>query len=100
MGRGTLVNATIKQAQANPSSQRDADTNVIHSVEFTPGKVHDSTVLDDLLTGEKESLFADKAYAQKNRKNELRSQGVFCSILDKGWRNRPLSSKQKSKAKS
>ena len=77
MGRGTLVNATIKQAQANPSSQRDADTNVIHSVEFTPGKVHDSTVLDDLLTGEKESLFADKAYAQKNSKMSFDLRACF-----------------------
>jgi len=122
VGKGTLVDATIKQAQATPSSKRDADakftkkrgksyygykghigsdadTNVIHSVEFTPANVHDSTVFDDLITGEEKAVFADKGYAQKKRKKELRSQGVFCGILDKGWRNRPLSPKQKKRNK-
>lgn len=122
IGKGTLVDATIKQAQATPSSKRDsdaqftkkrgksyygykghiasdADTNVIHSVDFTPANVHDSTVFDDLLTGEEKAVFADKGYANKKRKTDLRGKGVFCGILDKGYRNRPLSPKQKKRNK-
>jgi len=122
IGKGTLVDATIKQAQATPKSKRDADaeftqkrgknyygykghiasdadTNVIHSVEFTPANVHDSTVFEALLTGEEQAVFADKGYANKKRKNQLRARGVFCGILDKGYRHRPLSSKQKKRNK-
>jgi IS5 family transposase len=118
IGKGTIVDATIKQAQATPKSKRDsdaeftrkrgknyygykghiasdADTNVIHSVKFTPANVHDSTVFDDLLTGEEQAVFADKGYANKRRKKQFRAHGVFCGILNKGYRNRPLSLKQK-----
>jgi IS5 family transposase len=122
VGKGTLVDATIKKAQATPASKRDADaqftkkrgtsyygykghigcdadTNVIHSVEFTPANVHDSTVFDDLITGEEQAVFGDKGYANRKRKRELRARGVFCGILDKGFRNRLLSSKQKKRNK-
>ena len=122
IGKGKLVDATIKQAQAKPSSKRDkdaqftrkrgksyygykghiasdADTNVILNVEFTPANVHDSAVFDDLITGEEKAIFADKGYANKKRKSELRNRGVFCGILDKGYRNHPLSAKQKKRNK-
>jgi transposase, IS5 family len=72
----------------------DADTNVIQSVEITPANVHDSTVFNNLITGEEKAIFADKGYANKKRKTELRGRGVFCRILDKAYRNRPLSYKQ------
>jgi IS5 family transposase len=122
IGKGTLVDATIKQAQAKPSSKRDADaeftkkrgknyygykghigsdadSNVIHSVEFTPANVHDSKVFDKLITGNEKAVFGDKGYANKKRKTALRAQGVFCGILDKGYRNRPLSPTQKKRNK-
>jgi len=122
IGKGTIVDATIKQAQAKPKSKRDADagftkkrgknyygykghigsdadTNVIHSVEFTPANVHDSTVFDDLITGKEQAIFGDKGYANKKRKKDLRAKGVYCGILDKGYRNRPLSFKQKKRNK-
>lgn len=122
IGKGTLVDATIKQAQSKPASKRDtdakftkkrgknyygykghigsdADTNVIHSVEFTPANVHDSTVFDDLITGKEKAVWGDKGYANQSRKRKLRSQGVFCGILDKGYRNRPLGTKQKRRNK-
>ena len=117
VGKGTIVDATLKQAQATPASNRDsnakftkrrgettygykghigvdADTNVIHSVEFTPANVHDTDKFDDLLIGSERRVLADKGYANKQRKKSLQEQGVNCGIMDKGYRNTPLTKKQ------
>lgn len=120
--RVTLVDATIKQAQANPGKKREPDasftkkrnktffgfkghigtdlgTGVIHSVEFTPANVHDSNKFDDVVTGNEQSVYADKGYASKKRKKELEDKGIFCGIHEKGYRNHPLSREQIAKNK-
>jgi IS5 family transposase len=109
----TLVDATIKQAQATPRSKRDKDatftkkrgktyygykghigvdlgTEVIHSVEFTSANVHDSAMFESLVHGKEKSVYADKGYANKKRKKALETKGTFCGILEKGYRNKPL----------
>lgn len=118
--KGTLVDATLKQAQATKRSGRDkdargtkkrgrfyygykghigmdSDSDVIHSVEFTSAEVHDSNKFDDLLHGKEDAVFGDKGYTNRKRKRMLREQGVFCGILDKAYRNRPLSPSQKKR---
>jgi len=120
VGQGTIVDATLKQAQANPESNRDQDatftkrggkttygykghigvdldTNIIHSVEFTGAHIHDTDKFDDLLTGAERRVLADKGYANKQRKNMLQRQGIRCGILDKGYRNTPLTKKQRKR---
>ena len=122
VGKGTIVDATLKQAQATPESNRDkdasftkrgntttygykghigvdSDTNIIHSLEFTGAHVHDSDKFDDLLTGSERKVFADKGYANKARKKMLRQQGVRCGILEKGYRDTPLTKKQRKRNK-
>jgi len=117
VGKGTLVDATLKQAQATPQSKRDQDatftsrrgkptfgykghigvdakTNIIHSVDFTPANIHDSDKFNDLLLGTERLVVADKAYASKERKEALKDRGIRCGILDKGYRNRPLTNRQ------
>jgi len=115
--RVTLVDATIKQAQATPESKRDSDatftkkrgktyygykghigvdygTGAIHSVEFTPANVHDSEMFEQCVHGKEESVYADKGYANRKRKRNLEENGVFCGILDKGYRNKKLTKAQ------
>ncbi len=117
VGKGTLVDATIKQAQAKPGSKRDRDadftkkrgkthygykghigtdldSDIIHSVEFTSASIHDTNLFPDLITEKENAVFADKGYTNKARKCNLRGKGVYCGILDKGYRNRNLTSKQ------
>ena len=55
----------------------------------------DSQKIDEWVSGDERSVFGDKAYISAERKRRLRQQGVWCGILDKGYRNRPLSEKQK-----
>lgn len=69
----------------------DLESDLIKTVTVTPANVHDSTEFDQLLTGQEQSVFADKAYAKADRKRHLRATGVYCGILDKAYRNRPLS---------
>jgi IS5 family transposase len=120
IGKGTIVDATIKQAQAKPGSNRDSDadftkkrgktyygykghiaidseTEVIKKVEFSSASIHDSNMFDSLVDQTEQVVLADKGYANQQRKRNLRSKGIFCGILDKGYRNRELSRKQKKK---
>ena len=122
IGKGTIVDATIKQAQAKPNSKRDNDadftkkrgksyygykghiamdskTEVIKKVEFTSASIHDSNMFDTLVDQTERAVLADKGYANQQRKKDLRSKGIFCGILDKGYRNRALSKKQQKKNK-
>lgn len=120
VGKGTIVDATIKQAQAKPGSKRDNDadftkkrgktyygykghiaidskTEIIKTVEFTPASIHDSNMFDSLVDQTEQAVLADKGYANQERKRNLRSKGIFCGILDKGYRNKTLSKKQQRK---
>jgi IS5 family transposase len=118
VGKGTIVDATIKQAQATPSSNKDKDANftkkrgktyygykghiaidedsqIIKRLEFTKASVHDSNEFDNLVDYTEEAVFADKGYANKSRRKKLESNGIFDGILEKGYRNKPLSKTQK-----
>lgn len=118
LGKGTIVDATIKQAQAKPNSNRDndadftikrgktyygykghiaidEDSEVIKSVEFTKASFHDSNAFDQLVDYSEQSIFADKGYANKTRRNKLEALGIFDGILAKGYRNKPLSKSEK-----
>lgn len=120
VGKGTIVDATIKQAQAKPSSKRDNDadftkkrgktyygykghiaidseTEVIKKVEFSSASIHDSNMFNSLIDETEQVVLADKGYANQQRKRNLRSKGIFCGILEKGYRNRELSRKQQKK---
>jgi IS5 family transposase len=118
VGKGTIVDATIKQAQATPSSNKDQDADftkkrgktyygykghiaidegsqIIKRFEFTKASVHDSNEFDNLIDYTEEAVFADKGYANKPRRKKLESKKIFDGILEKGYRNKPLSKIQK-----
>lgn len=120
--KGTLIDATIKEARTTPTSKRDGDADftvrrnktyygykghigmdpdsqLIRTTEFTTASIHDSDMFDHIATGKEEYVIADKGYANEKRKAQLRRRGAFCGILDKGYRNRPLSHKQKARNK-
>ncbi|NOX38640.1 MAG: IS5 family transposase, partial [Calditrichaeota bacterium] len=75
----------------------DEGSGIIRKGRFTSASVHDSQEFEKLLCGDEASVFADKAYADRSRKRQLRRQGVYCGILDKAYRNRPLSTRQKKR---
>ena len=63
----------------------------------TPANVHDSQVVDELLSSDDTAIFADKAYDSRALKRWCRGKGVYYGILAKGARNRKISSSQKKR---
>lgn len=118
--RGSLIDASLLQAQRRPGGDPDAKTTIrngkphhgykahatvdqksgiVRRLELTSAEVHDSTMFVTLLTGDERSVFADKAYSKDGRKAVLREYGIFCGILDKARINQPLSPRQKRRNK-
>jgi IS5 family transposase len=73
----------------------DQGTNIIRKQTFTPADVHDSQETKNLISGDEQALFGDKAYADDNVKRNLRKKRIYNGILDKARRNHPLSKKQR-----
>jgi IS5 family transposase len=119
LDKGTIVDATLKEAQASYKSRRDKDadytkknnkshygykghiaveeeSNIIKKVEFTKASIHDSEMFDNLVDYNEESVLADKGYASKQRRQKLEEKGIFDGILDRPYRNRELTKGQKT----
>jgi len=61
----------------------DADSGIVHSLETSTAKVHDSRVWDDLLHGDETSVWADKAYVSAERANAFAGPGKFWGVMRK-----------------
>lgn len=75
----------------------DVGSKLIHSLSFTKASSHDSTQLEHLLSGDERAVFGDKAYPSKDLKIRCRREGIYYGVLDKAYRNRPLSPSQKDR---
>jgi IS5 family transposase len=107
---GTLVDATIIDAPSstkNKSKARDpemsstkkgndwyfgmkahvgvdADSGIVHSLETTTAKTHDSQVWDELLHGKETSVWADKGYVHAGREAAFTKDGdAFWGVMRK-----------------
>jgi len=72
----------------------DAESKIIRKRTFTAANVHDSQELEKVVSGDEQSIWADKAYPSKALKQKLRETGTYCGILDKATRGKKLSTKQ------
>jgi IS5 family transposase len=117
--KGTLVDASLIPSAAHPPARdqetgdleaswggkqdnlvygykahvgMDQDSELIRQAEMTPAKVHDSQVFKELVSGDEEAVYADKAYDSKEHSDWLESQGIRDFIMMRGRRGRPLSS--------
>lgn len=106
---GTLVDATIIDAPSstkNKSGARDpemsstkkgsdwyfgmkahigvdADSGVVHSLETSTAKLHDSQVWDELLHGDEDSVWADKGYVSAEREAAFKGPGKVWGVMRK-----------------
>lgn len=118
--KGTLIDASIAEAAGGNRSTRDPEASwtqkndefhfgykihsamdagengLVHHLDMTTAKTHDSGVWDGLLHGKEKAIFADKGYYDEGYKAVMRKQGIYCGILDRSKRNHPLSRKQKN----
>ena len=73
-----------------------AHTNVdedgfVKKVHITAGNVHDSTQLENLLTGTEKQLYADSAYASKATNDLCKDRKIDNKVNKRAYRNKPLS---------
>ena len=123
MKEGTVVDATIITAPSstkNKSGKRDPEMSstvkngkwhfgmkahvgvdskfgLVHSLDATTAKTHDTRQFEELLHGEEQAVLGDKGYFSSSRKRSLREKGIFCGIVDKASRHTSLSSSQKKR---
>ena len=120
MKEGTVVDATIITAPSstkNKSGKRDPEMSstmkngkwhfgmkahigvdskfgLVHNLDATTAKTHDTHQFEELLHGEEQAILGDKGYFSVSRKRSLRKKGIFCGIADKASRHTSLSSSQ------
>ena len=77
----------------------DAKSKIIGTYYVTDASVHDSQVLDSLLTekDEGQELFADSAYTGSAQENTVSEHGMINKIHEKGYKNKPLTEEQIAK---
>ena len=114
---GTIVDATIISAPTstkNQSNTRDKEMHqtkkgnqwyfgmkahvgtdtgkgLVHSVVVTDAAVHDSKVMDELLHGEEQAVYGDRAYNNEKRKAAYEARGIKWRVNRKAYRHRQLS---------
>lgn len=76
----------------------DKGSKLITNFEVTDASIHDSQVLIELLddSDSNHQLYADSAYRSTEIERELKKRNVFSRIHKKGYRNKPLTKKDKS----
>lgn len=77
----------------------DTKTKLIVDYAVTDASVHDSQALEDLLNAKDKSqeLYADSAYTGENQEKVIRKNKMKNRVHEKGYRDNPLTSKQKKR---
>lgn len=79
----------------------DSKSKFINTYAVTNASVHDSQALDDLLveSDKGQPLYADSAYTGENQKKVIKKYKLKNNVHEKGYREKPLTSKQIAKNK-
>ena len=77
----------------------DAKSKIIGTYYVTDASVHDSQVLDSLLTekDQGQELFADSAYTGPEQENIVSEHAMINKVHEKGYKNKPLTEEQIAK---
>ncbi|HJX69375.1 MAG TPA: IS5 family transposase [Dehalococcoidia bacterium] len=113
---GTIVDATIISAPSSTKNQdktrdkemkqtkkgnqwyfgmkahvgTDTRKGLAHSVVVTDASVHDSQVMDELIHGEEQAVYGDRAYTSEKKKQEYEARGIKWCINRKACRHYQL----------
>jgi len=77
----------------------DQGSDLIRRLALTAASVSESHLFEKMVSGDEAGVFADGAYAKDARKAALRGRGVFCGIINRPWRYRPITVQQKKRNK-
>ena len=77
----------------------DQDSGIARKTEITNARVNDHEVFDELISGDEQGVYADKAYYDKKRAEELETKGMKNGLMKRGARGKPLSESDKARNK-
>ena len=124
--RGSLIDATLIKAQPRPPRRGevspdpeaawvrrgkdghfgykvhlsvDQGSGLLRRLALTAANISETHLFEEMVIGDEAAVFADGAYAKDARKAALRGRGVFCGIINRPWRYRPISAQQKKRNK-
>jgi IS5 family transposase len=69
----------------------DSQTGLAHTIVVTNAGVHDSQVMDELLHGEEQAVYGDKAYTNEKKRKEYEARSISWCVKRKACRHYPLS---------
>lgn len=72
----------------------DAGSKIIRKRSFTPAQVHDIREMENLISGDEQSIWGDKNYRARAYKKAAREMGIYYGVLDKRTRGKQLSTSQ------
>src|SRR3982751_3320229 len=75
----------------------DTDNRIVHTLECTTAKVHDSVMMEKLLHGDEEEVYGDKAYANEKMRNEFEANNIAWKVARKGTPARKLTERDRSR---
>jgi transposase, IS5 family len=98
--RWTKKNNTVYFGYKN-HVKADTKTKLIEQYTVTDASVHDSQVIEQLLTenDQGQPLYADSAYTGEDQEKVYKKKKVINKINEKGYRNKPLTEEQKASNK-
>lgn len=67
----------------------DQESRLIRRLDLTPANTNDTVPADTLVCGDETAVYADKAYAKRDRRAWLRSLGIKPRIMHKSWGGGP-----------
>lgn len=73
----------------------DSNTGLAHSIVVTDAGVHDSQVMDELLHGEEQAVYGDRAYTSEKKRVEYEARGIRWCVNRKASRHHQLSDEDK-----
>jgi IS5 family transposase len=73
----------------------DTGKGLVHSIVVTNAAVHDSRVMDDLLHGEEQAVYGDKAYTSEEKRREYEGKGIQWCIKRKAGSGHQLTEEDK-----
>ena len=79
----------------------DVKTKLIETYKVTDASVHDSQTTEELLTEKDEGqpFYADSAYTGEEQEKVYKKKKVINKVIEKGYRNKPLTDEQKANNK-
>ena len=72
----------------------DRKSGLVRRVIVTTANINDTTPADDLIMGDEQAVYADKAYDKRSRREALKKRGVFAGLMHRPNPGYPLTPKQ------